>query len=174
MKHPLSEKLSIVRLLLEGYPLKRLCSERHLHRSMVYQWRLVYELRGEAGLARNYRNCGTTAAEKEFIVREFLENSVPLSRLCLVHDLSRSAIKSWVTRVRREGYDCLYTSTDKDYTSDKPMGRPKKREPQTELEKLQYENLVLRAENALLKKLKTLVEEREARARQTGRRSSTD
>ena len=32
------------------------------------------------------------------------------------------------------------------------MARPKKREPQTELEKLQTENLRLRAENALLKK----------------------
>ena len=32
------------------------------------------------------------------------------------------------------------------------MARPKKQEPQTELEKLQAENLRLRAENALLKK----------------------
>lgn len=33
-----------------------------------------------------------------------------------------------------------------------PMSRPKKKEPQTELEKLQAENLRLKAENALLKK----------------------
>lgn len=32
------------------------------------------------------------------------------------------------------------------------MGRPKKKEPQTELERLQAKNLRLRAENALLKK----------------------
>ena len=32
-----------------------------------------------------------------------------------------------------------------------PMGPPKKKEPQTELERLQAENLRLRAENALLK-----------------------
>ena len=31
------------------------------------------------------------------------------------------------------------------------MGRPKKKEPQTELERLQAENLRLKAENALLK-----------------------
>ena len=35
-----------------------------------------------------------------------------------------------------------------------PMPRPKKKEPQTELEKLQAENLRLRAENALLKKVR--------------------
>jgi transposase len=43
------------------------------------------------------------------------------------------------------------------------MGRPKKKVPQTELEKLQEELRYLRAENAYLKKLGALVEERIAR-----------
>ena len=55
-----------------------------------------------------------------------------------------------------------------------PMARPKKQEPQTELEKLQAENLRLRAENALLKKVKALVEEQEARARLNGQKPSTN
>jgi cell division protein FtsB len=55
------------------------------------------------------------------------------------------------------------------------MARPKKREPQTELEKLQAENLRLRAENALLKKVKALVEEEQkARARLNGQKPSTN
>lgn len=54
------------------------------------------------------------------------------------------------------------------------MARPKKKEPQTELEKLQAENLRLRAENALLKKVKALVEEQEARARLNGQKPSTN
>lgn len=54
------------------------------------------------------------------------------------------------------------------------MGRPKKKEPQTELEKLQAENLRLRAENALLKKVKVLVEEKQARARLNGQKPSTN
>ena len=52
------------------------------------------------------------------------------------------------------------------------MARPKKREPQTELEKLRAENLRLRAENALLKKVKALVEERRARAMANGQEPS--
>ena len=52
------------------------------------------------------------------------------------------------------------------------MGRPKKREPETELERLQAENARLRAENALLKKVKALVEEREARERMSGQKPS--
>ena len=46
------------------------------------------------------------------------------------------------------------------------MARSKKKEYQTELEKLQAENLRQRAENALLKK--ALVEEQETRARLNG------
>ena len=52
------------------------------------------------------------------------------------------------------------------------MGRPKKQKPQTELERLRYENEYLRAEVALLKKVKALVEEREKRLRETGRKPS--
>lgn len=54
------------------------------------------------------------------------------------------------------------------------MGRPKKREPQTDIEKLQAENLSLRAENALLKKVKALVEEQKVRARLNGQKPSTN
>ena len=54
------------------------------------------------------------------------------------------------------------------------MGRPKKKEPQTELERLQAENLRLRAENALLKKAKALVETKSAQEPQNGHESSTN
>jgi hypothetical protein len=53
------------------------------------------------------------------------------------------------------------------------MARPRKRDPQTELERLQYENLRLRAENALLKKVKALMEEEESRLRAIGRKPSS-
>ena len=45
------------------------------------------------------------------------------------------------------------------------MVRPKKKEPTTELEKLQLEVYKLRAENEQLKKVKALVQAREARER---------
>ncbi len=53
------------------------------------------------------------------------------------------------------------------------MGRPKKQEPQTELERLRYENEYLRAENALLKKVRALMEEEESRLRGTGLKPSS-
>jgi cell division protein FtsB len=54
------------------------------------------------------------------------------------------------------------------------MARLKKKDEMTELEKLQYENLRLRAELDLLKKVKALVEERERRLKETGRKPSAD
>ena len=54
------------------------------------------------------------------------------------------------------------------------MGRPKKKEPQTELERLQAENLRLKAENALLKKAKALVEAKKAQALLNGHGPSTN
>ncbi|WP_169316183.1 hypothetical protein [Mucilaginibacter paludis] len=52
------------------------------------------------------------------------------------------------------------------------MGRSKKLEPETEVEKLQAENSRLRAENALLKKVTALVKEKEARERMSGQKPS--
>jgi cell division protein FtsB len=55
------------------------------------------------------------------------------------------------------------------------MSRPRKNsKPLTELEKLQKENLELKTEIALLKKVRALVEERNARLREIGRKPSKD
>lgn len=54
----------------------------------------------------------------------------------------------------------------------KYMGRKKRKQPQTRLERLEYENLRLRAENALLKKVHALVLEK--KMRRNGQEPSTD
>jgi len=54
------------------------------------------------------------------------------------------------------------------------MSRTKKKDTQTELERLQAENLRLKAELALLKKVRTLVEEQKAQARLNGQKPSTN
>ena len=89
------------------------------------------------------------------------------ARTELRYDVDRSTIKSWLRKARTGG--SLYR-----IKQPSPMARPKKKEPQTELEKLQAENLRLRAENALLKKVKALVEEKKARARENGQKPSTN
>ena len=76
--------------------------------------------------------------------------------------------------VRRYGYEVLHQKKQRGRPHKESMARPKKKEPQTELEKLQAENLRLRAENALLKKVKALVEEQQAQARLNGQKPSTN
>lgn len=53
------------------------------------------------------------------------------------------------------------------------MGHPRKKVPQTDLEKLQEENEYLRTELALLKKARALMAEKEARLLEIGRKSSS-
>jgi transposase len=72
---------------------------------------------------------------------------------------------------RRGGYEALRVIKSQG-TSRKGMGRPKKKEPQTELERLRYENEYLRAEVALLKKVRALMEEKEKRLHEIGRKPS--
>ena len=108
-------------------------------------------------------------AEKEKIILEHTKKGVPLSHLSLQYDVDPSTIKSWLRTIRAGG------SLKENKRRGHQMARPKKKEPQTELEKLQAENLRLRAENALLKKVKALVEEEQkARARLNGQKPSTN
>jgi len=174
MKHTIEEKLNIISILRAGYPLRRLCIERGLDHHDVIQWRLRYEAEGEEGLRKRTDASVIAPKQRESLVREFIENSVPLSELSLRYNVSRAMLKIWIRKVREHGYEILYEQKRKARQTKSAMPRPKKKEPQTELEKLQAENLLLRAENALLKKVKALVEEEEARARLNGQKPSTN
>lgn len=169
MRHSIEEKLDVIRLLLNGYSLRQLCSDLHLDHHDVSLWTNRYKKYGEEGLRNRPRNKNYTAKEKERIVLLHTQKCVPLQKLCLDYDISRASIKTWLRKVRRG--DPLRDSKER---PPKGMGRSKKKDPQTELEKLQAENLRLRAENALLKKVKALVAEQEARARLNGRKPSTN
>ena len=172
MKHEFEEKLDVVRKILSGRCQRSVCIEHRLDVHAAYSWLLRYKAHGEDGLRQPAERRHLTAEEKVRIVSEHMEKGVSLSRLSLQYDLSRETIKSWLRTVRSGG--SLYDVRQRGDPKKDPMARPKKKEPQTELEKLQAENLRLRAENALLKKVKALVEEQEARARLSGRKPSTD
>lgn len=171
MIHSFEERLEVVSLILSGYPLKRLCRERGYTSHRVYDWLRLYEELGEEGLRHRKPNKKFSGKEKEELVRLYLEKGVPLREIYMPNGISRYAFQCWVRTVRKDGYQALYIEKR---GRKKKMARPKKREPQTELEKLQAENLRLRAENALLKKVKALVEEQQARARLNGQKPSTN
>lgn len=156
-KHGLSEKLRVIKDYQSGYGSTTIGRKRRIADSLVRKWIRVYQAQGAKGLDHQPRT--TISAEiKQQAVREVLEECLPFEAVALKYRVSMSAIYSWSHRVEEHGYASLLTI--KQGRPAKTMGRPKKKQPETELEKLQEEVRYLRAENALLKKLKALEEER--------------
>ena len=170
MKHSTEERLLAVQKCLKGYAPKAVGRELGLDEHHVREWLLRYEQEGIVGLQKGPMK-RADFAEKCKIVCEFAEKGVPLHRICAENHVSRSAVESWTRIYKKGGYEALRDIKPQG-KGRKGMGRPKKKEPQTELERLRYENEYLRAEVALLKKVKALVEEREKRLRETGRKPS--
>lgn len=165
-KYTIEEKLKIVSLVQKGKSIHSLWCETHIKERTILEWVRKYDLYGECGLHKQ-PNIRATPDFKEKVVRLIIEKSVPLPQVVLQYGVSNSALESWVRLVRTNDYNSLYQQKKRRRPSTS-MGRRKKQEPEI----LQIENARLRAENALLKKVKALVEEREACERLIGRKPS--
>lgn len=164
-KHSYAERLSAVKKCLEGIPFKTIGRQLGINPHYVAEWYSRYQLDGAEGLLK--RPCKhANFAEKCKIVCEYAKKGVPLHQVCAKYHVSQYAVKSWTRIFRQGGYKALHNIKPQG-TNHKGMGRPKKKEPVTELEKLQRENELLRAENAYLKKLRALMIEKERLAIKT-------
>ena len=169
-KHSIEERLEAVKKCLFGHSPKTIGQAMGISSHEISEWLLLYKSKGYAGLQKRPMK-HATFAEKCEIVCEYAENGIPLYRVCAEHSVSQSAVKRWTRIYRKGGYEALRTIKPQG-TGRKNMGRPKKQEPQTELERLRYENEYLRAEVALLKKVRALMEEKEKRLQEIGRKPS--
>lgn len=151
MKRSVKEKLKLVRRILSGEPLKRIAKETGLGQEYLSVLYDRYKKYGKKGLERK-ANHYLSPEQKEFIIRLHEEKGVSLRQIYTDYDISPSVFKRLLIKARSCGYECLYERRVRGRPPKEPMARPKKKDPQTELEKLQAENLRLRAENALLKK----------------------
>ncbi len=159
-------------MLEDGASINSIEKEYGINHTLLKTLWEKYQQSGKEGLVKK-KNIRVTSELKCQIVQEIVNNCLSLEEVYLKYDVSSSAIYSWMKIYERKGYAGLY-ELQKRGRPPKDMGRPKKKtlEEMTELERLQYENERLRAEVALLKKVKALVEEREARLRETGRKPS--
>ena len=172
MKHLFKEKIRVINLIKGGVSIRSVCKEYGIEYHSLKMWLAKYDAEGESGIKESKTPCRYTAKEKEEIVREHLKNKLTLQQTCLHYDISRTSIITWL-REYRSRHVCQEVNEPTDVILE-TMARPKKKEAMTELEKLQYENLRLRAEIDLLKKVKALVEERERRQKEIGRKPSAD
>jgi transposase-like protein len=170
MKHSIETRLLAVKKCLEGYSYRGVARELGIEAHDVSEWLVRYQRDGAKGL---YKHPSKRAdfAEKCKIVCEFAEKGVPLHRVCAENHVSQTTLHCWLRLFRKGGYEALRDIKPQG-TGRKGMGRPKKQEPQTELERLRYENEYLRAEVALLKKVRALMEEKEKRLHEIGRKPS--
>ena len=172
-KHGYAERLKYMHMLENGY------SREHIHRHygisselLGYLWSR-YKSEGANGLLKK-QNVRADYKFKLQVIRDIEENHLPLADASLKYNVSNTQLYQWRKIAKTQGYDALAITRPRGRPSKNDMGRPRKKKPEemTELERLRYENECLRAENALLKKVKALVEAREARLREIGQKPS--
>ena len=173
MKFSFEIKLEAVKSYLSG------CSEIHVtntygvNRTDLFIWVERYRQHGVAGLKRQPYFKATKELRLQ-IVSEHLIESVSLTELSAKYLIGHTTVSRWCKLAREQGYEHLAVFKARGRPPKDDMGRPKKKKPEemTELELLQLRVKELEAENALLKKVKALVEAREARLKEIGRKPS--
>jgi len=166
-RHSFEERLGLVRKVQSGYPIKRLARETGVAYVCLRDWVRIYEQCGTERLRLMSRRNLVSSSEKERMCRLYLEKGVPLLQIYIPNNVSRDALRSWIRKVREGGYDALYEN-NRYANRSSDMIQSENEILREELKKAQHENLILRAENALLKKVKALMEEEESRLKSFG------
>lgn len=159
-----------MRMLEEGYSISRIHNLFGICEYRLKRLWVSYQQHGVSAL-RKIEVRHFAGEEKQQIILDIEKNNLTLMQASLQYGINASTIRDWRKKVREGGIDALLTVKEKRLLE---MSRPRKKRPEemTELERLREEVEYLRTENALLKKVKALVEERDARLRETGREPS--
>ena len=169
-KHDYAARLKYMRLLSEGRSFKSIHDEYGINSSLLKVLWEKYQKYGIDGLKKS-RNIRADFALKKKIVFDIEKNHLTLHAASLKYGASTQTISVWLKMYRESGLVAL----EKVKKRGRPpgMGRPKKNsKPLTEIERLRKEVQELKTENALLKKVRALVEERNARLRAIGQEPS--
>jgi transposase len=159
-KYETAFKLQIVKEHLGGISIRKLASRSGLSTSLIKRWVDHYQSSGEKGLlprAHEYRS----AEFKLKVIESYTNEGLSLRDCRLRYGIANeSSVVSWVRNYERSGIEGLQErrGRPKIMKKDKPV---KRTEPLTRLEELEKENLYLRAENELLKKLEALAQQRQ-------------
>ena len=166
-KHEYADLLKYMRLLEEGKSFKSIHKKYGInHQQLKVLW-AKYLRYGTVGLKKGRRIKIDFTIKKE-IMLDIEENHLTLHAASLKYGASSSRISVWLKAFREGGLKALENTKRRGRPPG--MGRPKKNsKPLTELERLRKEVQELKTENALLKKVRALVEERNARLREIGR-----
>ena len=169
-KHDYSALLKYMHMLEDGYSINYIHTKYGIGNTRLEKLWMQYQKEGAKVLHRQaYTH--SDAAFRHKVVLDIENNGISLVQASIKYGVSASRLSIWLRTYRTGGFKAL--SITRKRGRPPGMGRPKKiQKPETELERLQRENRELKIELALLKKVKALVEEREARLRAIGRGQS--
>ena len=169
-KHDYNALLHYMHLLESGKSISFISKHYGICKKRLGKLWYTYQIEGTSSLLPT-KHKRLTTEEKCKIVLDVEKNHLTLVHASIKYGVSARQVQEWLRAYRTYGIDALLITKKRIRLLD--MGRPKKvQKPETELERLRRENQELKTEVALLKKVKALVEEREARLRAIGRGQS--
>jgi len=168
-KYPI--KVAAVKRLESGESANRICKELHIGPNSLSLWYSQYQAGGELSLLHKAYKRQCNVEEKMAIIKDILNNNLSLQDAAIKYSTPKETFRNWLKAYRVNGEKGLVR---KNASGTMTKKKAYTAEQLDELEMLRRRNEYLEAENALLKKVKALVEEREARLRAIGRKPSKD
>jgi len=163
--YPYEIKLAVVKYVLEeGHSRKEAAQRYDVSCTVVEKWVNLYQNHGKEGLlSRNRRSQQQNFTGKfKLNVLEYMEeNNLSYTQTAAIFCIDVVTVSRWARRYREEGAEALFKDNygRNMLMTDKGDRRPSKAEGETG-ENLREEIERLRMENAYLKKLNALIQER--------------
>ena len=131
-----------------------------IHSSLIRMWHRQYLIGGPKTLIPQCSSNEYDIYDKILITEELLKKDITLTDASAMYGVSSRTLGRWLKSVQQQGFTGLFDKIPSSAVPTMAKKRKNKSEPLSELEQLREENLRLRAELDLIKKVEALVTER--------------